>query len=1541
MSKRQFKSQASSGRAGNTFGGFGSSGFGTGQSSVLSFVQEPPDYSSINDANTVVSLKNLSKKDSTTKAKALEDLQSYVGQSETEISEPFLEVWVKLFPRLSIDNARRVRQLAYSLNGQICSKSGKRTAKHMPKIAGPWLAGTFDNDRATARAATDALNLVFSTAEKLQGVRRTFQRSIVEYCRDAILHESVQSLSDEKVVSSDDAIAVYARVVATSISVIGSLIKELKTEDRYKEISVYEEIFREAKLWEKVYMSDAGARRSMHRMIQITLEEQPDLVKSNIGLASHAYIYKGLCSDQKGSALDLLQTLEVLTRSFPTLWTEQYSEKKSAESRLCQFLKQGSQSATAEFWDSLSRLLKVIPSQIFPKTTEEATALLSSARAGISKKEERFNLTSAWPAYFALVDVVAALVPEADMEPVLSDQALPVVRQYLFPSSDTIEWSITGAKAAWTVSRTALVRSIAPLLAREWPQFGDSVIEVARLSQPEQSKDFDQSQRHVASTGERWANLQKELWEGVTDRQLDVFCEPFATTNTKILIESISLLKARNGKPYGAAAVIEQLLRTCGNRLIPVDSFRSAYTEFVENDMPGLMFSPSQRQLIHGLYAVSSQSFFASGFSDILHGLLNADVTEEAKWATMRQIFTQNIPTEAAEIARDTPEFQKFLQEYIDAEKAEGTATLFAELVKLQAVSSDTIDQVMAGMIASLNSEDRNAGGLPALESLTRDSESTVRSFMTKSDRGGDHLLPALLQLEQSPDDNTAERAASLSSRLSSAVSETALDKRFSVVLRNLEEVSEASLSIEAVQDLTSRLLGAERTIDNAMDLLPSLDIWRSALYSTMQEPKASLALLSSLGGGVYLVNNTVPGQEHSVRYDAEGLSQALRIAMYISRLLSESDLLDRLNDLRSTILALLEVSVLVAEDNISIFGANRFWKGIDIQETESVVLDFIKETYNVLRTYWKSFELDLGPTGATKSSQMFEALEMLGKDGGNSSALSYYVALTSAQLRANLFDLHGFSNDDIKMAETNLGDQKSADNRLQLLSCIVGFQQPLNGTQMVNRLCNELITDLTDLDVGDEDRSLEKMALLDVILRTQEGLIDRVAKQRIIFLVKRLVSWFGMSASDRVKSEILRVLAKLLPAIEDMYGEHWEQTLSSIIDSWATCAKQMESRVIDEDAVLLMNASLRLYGGLRGLSNSNEANDDLVETLNEKKDLVHDGLIHLLLSNGSTNDDFHQPLLVTHELLARQITALPQKPSQSLDDLYPLMYASSRPIQQAAFNLLHNQIPVAQEQISFDAALDNKTAHLPDELLSLILEAPTVESLADASFERFMPASLQGFLFSWRLLFNHFNGSSYRVKSDYIETLKDGTYLSGLLGLVFDLLGHTRGRPVDVAKFDIQEYTSDVEPSPEKDVQWLLTHLYFLALTHLPSLVKSYYLDIRSRQTVLVVETWTAKHISPLIIDASLRAVSEWSEKNKENPDYEDMTVKVGMRSREINVSYVVDEQTMAMKVILPECFPLASVQVQGVSRVAVKEEKWQSWLRNCQGVITFSVSV
>lgn len=94
--KKASRPQASSGRAfgGSGFGGgFGGSGFGV-SSSPLSWIGEPPDLSSISDPHVGVAFKNLTKKDSTTKAKALEELQAHVSSPEQQVEEAVLDAWV-------------------------------------------------------------------------------------------------------------------------------------------------------------------------------------------------------------------------------------------------------------------------------------------------------------------------------------------------------------------------------------------------------------------------------------------------------------------------------------------------------------------------------------------------------------------------------------------------------------------------------------------------------------------------------------------------------------------------------------------------------------------------------------------------------------------------------------------------------------------------------------------------------------------------------------------------------------------------------------------------------------------------------------------------------------------------------------------------------------------------------------------------------------------------------------------------------------------------------------------------------------------------------------------------------------------------------------------------------------------------------------------------------------------------------------------------------------------------------------------------------
>ena len=381
------------------------------------------------------------------------------------------------------------------------------------------------------------------------------------------------------------------------------------------------------------------------------------------------------------------------------------------------------------------------------------------------------------------------------------------------------------------------------------------------------------------------------------------------------------------------------------------------------------------------------------------------------------------------------------------------------------------------------------------------------------------------------------------------------------------------------------------------------------------------------------------------------------------------------------------------------------------------------------------------------------------------------------------------------------------------------------------------------------------------------------------------------------------------------------------------------------------MHASLKLYAQLRTLTQVDDPNDDLLEVWKETEQSVADGLINLLKHSQHFPDEFHQPLKMVNDVLARQIARVPLKHLESTEDLFPLLYVESQPVQQTAFDILHKQIPAAQEQISVDAALEKTTARLPEELLSLILEAPTVAALAESNFERSVPLPLRGYLLSWVLVFDHIEHASFKVKNDYVDHIKEGEYLPGLLNFMFDFLGHAHNKPADISKLDVTSYTPDIE-LPRRDAQWLLTHIYYLCLLHVPSLTKSWYIDCKSRPIVVTLEPWTEKfvrnhtvshnfslikpQISPPVISAALKSVQNWSDSQTETEPDSLFSVKVAPRAQEITASYTLDEQVTSMRISLPSSFPLINARIEGLNRVAVNEQKWQSWLRTSLGAIT-----
>ncbi|KAF2997626.1 hypothetical protein E8E13_004402 [Curvularia kusanoi] len=1538
MSKRAAKASASSARAASTFGSapaFGGS-FG-GSASQLSYVAEPPNLSSISDPNVVVYFRNLSKKDSTTKAKALEDLQAYVAALQEPVEEGVVEAWITLYPRTSIDNAKAVRQLSHTVHGLIAVSAGKRIARHMPKSVAAWLCGLYDSDRAVIEATQNSLRQVFTTPEKIQNIRKAYQQPILEYCRDAIDKESVATLSDERTVSPDDAQAKYSRVISACIALLGSLLANLSPEELSKFQADYDTLLGDKKLWDFASHADVTIRRSVHRLLKTCLAKQPDAVRANLETISKAYLAVALNSDQTGSAYDYLEALIQLTTAHPTAWTENYKSKTGVDRRLRQFLKKGSQFGPQDYWGRLYDLFKAIPAEVLPSQAADAVELLNALQAGItSKNESKYNQDAAYAAYFDILALVNARLSASDRETFVREMVLPIIGQYLRPSVETSQWTIP-SNASNILARGIAVEGVASAMSMQWPQYAQQLIDDIKTSAPAQSKDFDKSQTSVLQHGTRFATLQEQ---SLQIRDGSELVQAIESAESSIVTEALEVVKNRNGKPYGAAGIIAALLSR--NKDLVSGTSGQQLEQFVQDDLPTIILSPSSSYLVDILYSFANSPVFKDAWSASLKAVLKADESPVKTKALEALLTSRKIP-DSFDLASSDIELQKFVVSNVhDAVEGSLEWDSFTRILQSQAkiLAPETTDDILAYLTQSLSVSQYAPHSLQGLRQIVKSNPSVLREFAA-TPKGGE-LLQALLRASESPDDEIAQGAATVSSSIQTVLASDAGTQHsvYDLIHQGLREATPASVSVETLVELAEKSLKTAQTWEENSNLFPNMAEWDAALAPFLAlAPKSALAIANTLHGAAYLVESDAASNEiRAMSRDADGYAAAYRIAQYVAKLarLPHFRVQTAPTEVRDAYLRNIALTAELVEDNLSLAGANGLWTEYNT-DTENDAMSFKSDAAGFTTQELTGIHGSMSSLARTPNDEnalLTWAQGLFGQLNASAVPQTYYTARAYSRLVSTAVMLHGWKSSWNAPVQDSLKSYRKNKQIIPLLAYLAAFDEQLAASRSCERMCNEIIADLTGLDIDEKPQEgLSQLVILNAVL-TQDGITESIAKQRLVFFVKHVVPWLSVTQSSlEVRAEVCRALTSLLPLMSDMYGEHWSDILNALSEAWSGTSELQSTETKASSPIPFTHASLKLYEQLRRLTESDDPNDDLIEVWKEAEQPVAAGLINLLKHSQHFPDEFHQPLKMVNGVLARQVAKIPLQHLDSAEELYPLLYVESQPVQQTAFDVLHKQIPAAQEQISIDAALSKTTARLPEELLSLIIEAPTVAALADVNFDRSVPLSLRGYLLSWLLVFDHLEHASFKVKNDYIEHIKEGDYLPGLLDFTFDFLGHAHNKPADVSKFDVTRYTLDTE-SPKQDMQWLLTHLYYLTLLHTPSLTKSWFnaLTSRSRAIAVTLEPWTEKNISPPVISAALDSVTTWSSTATDDT----FSVRVAPRAREITASYILDEQTMSMRIALPPAFPLANAHIEGLNRVAVNEQKWQSWLRTSLGAIT-----
>ena len=180
-----------------------------------------------NDIELAVSCKHMMKKDMITKLKSLKEVMTLL-QDRPHVIHDFLPYFIHVFPRLYLDNDRKIREQLFTLLMTIVILDKQSLTLYMKHLIGYWYIGTADPCIEVSDMAISALEKAIPP-KKREPVLLYLSTPLLKQIR-YYLDQKPETLSDMNVTTQDDALERYERIYISTTSCISRLVTFLSPE---------------------------------------------------------------------------------------------------------------------------------------------------------------------------------------------------------------------------------------------------------------------------------------------------------------------------------------------------------------------------------------------------------------------------------------------------------------------------------------------------------------------------------------------------------------------------------------------------------------------------------------------------------------------------------------------------------------------------------------------------------------------------------------------------------------------------------------------------------------------------------------------------------------------------------------------------------------------------------------------------------------------------------------------------------------------------------------------------------------------------------------------------------------------------------------------------------------------------------------------------------------------------------------------------------------------------------------------------------------
>ncbi|KAI8980517.1 hypothetical protein BDB01DRAFT_836734 [Pilobolus umbonatus] len=1552
------------------------------------------------DPEIIVILKKLSKRDTITKLKALEELEVYLNSNISVISH-ILSKWISLFGKLILDVDRRVRLASAQVHYIIVTNAKKKLAPMLKDFIGPWLLAMFDPSKDTARMARSSFETTFAE-DKRTGVLSFCQKEVLDYVCDILLYKSSETLSDARYVSPEDMKSKYSRVISGSLQVICYFIDNLSVSERSKYQTTYDSLFSDIAVWKKFFQNDSPViRKSMYNLIKTLILKWDDIVCTRLDIICPSFFTCIFNEKDPSTHSEMWDALLLMTKNHPLSWII-IGKKKPATSKLYNFLRCGLNGSPTIAYPSLIALLANLPAEL-RNTPKFYFDLFDNFWKGFNSGHiDRNNSPLFMKSYMECI-VYFAVNESKDS----NDKNKLIAK-------DLIQITL------WNTLRTYFLRNADESINEKMDANNHSIIakHLMSLGSLDCTKDYTMSV---------WANMYHLLVQTVVDcnlNHMDLFCKKVADFLVYISTEMHEDNVKYSGIHSEIQALVNRLIMvsiesaivhkelspqliTLANSLVTAYNISSEITDMYTTTIRSLMdivLEGNDDTILPliTLYVNSISHIKKKESIDCLWDALIGSVTrlntiqQQIRGASVLIILLENIKTKkGVDVSSVLKQWEALITLYVFSNTLDDSVVrriiyLTVSIHLESNVFSQTLVELLLKKIhtpikefGKYNHMDATSPTLEELDKISStfkillklfDEPHGVRTICNIMNHFTIDIFDLLsMNIHKSEQDygvNAIIDSFSASVALIwSKIVPTITD--FNPIVKHIKcSILDINYSLSPadfaskVKNLLSELSDKQCQQFILSTLLGTENEWKTIFspFSTNTIHYLSLSIVDrySAISTVFLVDDK--SELMPIAYDMYGLSSFSRFILFWGELLIDSHVRSILfhNENIDWVMIRLMMGSILYEQESALPDLCRSWdkKAVDgirafISNIHIIFSDWFSTTFlSTLQVdkFASQFHHLVGRQAHQPSDDriisLLSHLIFADQDG-------IEAAIASNLLQTILQKLLLLSDWKYEQVEKWLMFLKADSTELALMikvAILVSIKDYVGGSVAYNHYQSDLASKLSalkkleQLDYSDSPSSAKNRNWDMIVLLNESslkyGAID-IPRQRLTHLIQSLRpilldDQFSGSRQQRVRIQIqlAQLLNNLSVSMQEVPGTHWQLFLQ--------CSYQwIKYNDSDEPEELpILYYSFALFSTLSTLSKDNE---DIQNALHELSPSINTRLLELLMDEEEVARDSLPDMarMKYQALLSDLLEDVPDTISQPLEEytkLYKIMQLPNDIIQRRSYLLLktciHKHVHALSVDLEFTSTNmdENRTVFIDQSILDSILHPPQLMDWEYSEYDDHIDPDILGYLLAWMLLFDHFTDITFKLKQEYTLQLKEKEAISHLMPFLFKVLGlgNQQSKSFDLSPWAYEEYEMDsFDPSMNMSYILLASHVYYRALTHIPSLVRLWWIECKQRQFTLAVESFTEKFYSQLLINNEMELINRPDVKSSlEETDGNEFTVKTLKAASEVTATYVVDEQNMQIAIKLPSNYPLKQIDVEGVQKVGVTDKQWRGWM-------------